>query len=61
MPEKRKRGFHALEQRIHEIEDEDRKRDEAAAAGAGTPRATAPPGVALPRPDDPTGRKAKEG
>ncbi len=34
MPEQKKRGFHALEQRIHEMEAEDAKRERESEAEA---------------------------
>jgi hypothetical protein len=45
MPEQKKGGFHALEQRIHELEVEDAKQEQAAAEHerrARTPREEPP-------------------
>jgi hypothetical protein len=53
MPEQKKRGFGALEQRIHEMEEEDRKRDrEASGDRESAPRTT---------PDEARNEKGKTG
>jgi hypothetical protein len=55
MPDQKKRGFHALEDRIHELEEEDRKRESASerqVKDAGTERSS-------PRPDEEPGRTKK--
>lgn len=37
MPEQKKRGFHALEERIHQMEQEEDQKSSAREAGAKTP------------------------
>ena len=54
MPEERKRGFHALEQRIHQMEEEDAKGESAGRSAPGQP------GEKQPRQEPPGGRPLRE-